>query len=246
MACLLETGAECDDQDTLSSLRPERRPIRKESPASLLVSLAAGCGLLLLLVLGAAGALVWFFVWPKTIPTAEWQSFSPAGSGCSVLMPGTPFAQSLNLNGIVAKNYQNERKRENVVFSLIIYDLPPIPIQPSILEQLATASRQHQLIQMEPGSTLASESSISLGNIPGRECQIKHPTQGMFVERMYLAKIGDTHRVYVVRAGGYHVKPNAGDAARFFDSFQLAAEAAPPTFEGGAEGVKAKPPRLQP
>jgi hypothetical protein len=234
LACLLEADPENE------SMR-KGSPDRKKSSTGLIIGLAAGCTVLMLLVLGAGGGVLWYFLRTKTIPASAWQSFSPPNSGCTILMPGKPFTQSLNLMGIVAKNYQVERKQENAVFSVLIFDLPPPFHQPNILEALANSARNGSMAQIEPGSEVTNETPISLGNIPGREYQIKTPTRGMFIERIYLAKIGNTHRVYVVRTGGYYIQPNTGDAARFFDSFQLDAGATPPSFDGGAEKGKEKP-----
>ncbi len=203
-------------------------------------------GGLVLLVLGVGGQVPWHFHRNKTIPQSEWQTFSPSNSGCTVLMPGTPTQQTLNILGISAKTYVVERKKEDAYFELTVFDISPPFLPPSLLQDVANSTRDGTKAHMdtvESGSTVTSESALSLGNLPGREYQITPPPpkRGTFITRLYLAKIGNTHRIFLLQAGGSIIKPNKGDAARFFDSFKIDDSATPPTFEGDTKEGGAKP-----
>jgi len=232
--------------------RRKRRPIRKQSSTGLIIGLIAGGVVLFLLVLGGGGGLLWYFLLRnKTIPQSEWQSFSPPNSGCTLLMPGTPVPQTLNILGITANTYQVERKKEDEFFAVTTFDIPPLFLRANILDDIANSSRdgaKARMDGMEPGSKVTSETTISLGNLPGREYQIKPPPakRGMFITRLYLAKIGNTHRLFLVMAGGSYIQPNTGDAARFFDSFKIDASSAPPTFDAAAPQAGAQPPAFNP
>lgn len=224
-----------------------RRPIRKKSSAGLIIGLVAGGVVLLLVVVGIGGGLLWYFLHNRTIPQAEWQSFSPANSGCTVLMPGTPVPQTLNILGITAKTYQLERNKGKAIFGICVFEIQPQFLRPSLLEDVATHSRAGALARMDPDSRVTSETTIALGNIPGREYQIKPPGRGTLIARIYLAKFGNGHRVFLVMAGGDYIRPNTGDAARFFDSFKLDSSATPPTLDGAAGGGAAQqPPAFNP
>ncbi len=245
---------EAEEDTELEEARPARekplrknRPKRKKSSAGLIIGLVAGGVMLLLLVLGVGGGVLWYFLRNKTIPQSEWQTFSPPNGGCTVLMPGTPTPQTLNILGISAKTYQVERKKEDAYFALTIFDISPPFLRPSLLEDVARSSRdgaKSRMDAVEPGSKVTSESAISLGNLPGREYQLTPPPtkRGTFITRLYLAKIGNTHRIFLVMAGGSIIQPNKGDAARFFDSFKIDDAATPPTFGGAAKEGGAKPP----
>jgi hypothetical protein len=248
----LDEDIEPEEEDPIREkpLR-KKRPKRKKSSAGLIIGLVAGGAVLLLLVLGAGGGVLWYFLRNKTIPQSEWQTFSPPNSGCTILMPGAPTEQTLNILGITAKTYQVERKKEDAYFAVTIFDISPFLLRPSLLADVAKSSRDGAKARMdaiEPGSKVTSESDISLGNLPGREYQITPPPtkRGTFITRLYLAKIGNTHRIFLLMAGGSIIQPNTGDAARFFDSFKIDASATPPTFDVATKRDGAKPPGNKP
>lgn len=248
-----EEDIEPDEEERVRAKPRKKRPIRKKSSGGLIIGLVVGGVLLLLLVLGGGGGLIWYLLHrSKGIPQSEWQAFSPPNSGCTILLPGTPVEQSLNILGIMAKTYQVDRKKEDSFFAVTIFDVSPQFLRPSLLEDVANSSRDGAKSRMDgikPGSKVTSESAISLGNLPGREYQIKPPPsdRGTFITRLYLAKIGNTHRIFLVMAGGSNIEPNSGDAARFFDSFKLDPSASPPNFEAAApQGGVNMPPAFNP
>lgn len=235
-----EEDMEDEDDDAPVEEKPirkkpsrKRRPIRKKSSAGPIIGLAVGGVLLLIVLLGSGFAVFRYFSRSRTIPEAEWQSFSPPNSGCSVLMPGTPVPQPMNVIGVTMRFYEVKRLKENAAFSLAICEVPPHVVRPSLLEDMTKGSRDGILAQIS-GAKVTSETSITLGNLPGREIQLQRPTRGSIIARWYLAKIGNTHRAYAVVAEGDYIQPNKGDAARFLDSFKIDASATPPTFDNAA------------
>jgi hypothetical protein len=51
--------------------------------------------------------------------------------------------------------------------------------------------------------------------------QIQPPGGGLYLCRVYLARVGTVNRVYIVMAAGPRIRPGTGDAAKFFDSFAI-------------------------
>lgn len=220
-----------------------RKKTRKGSSTGWIVGLIVGGAVLFLGLVGGGIGLIVYFVLNKTIPDAEWQSFSPPNGGCTILMPGTPVPQTMNMLGIPLTQYQVERKKENAVFELAIFDLPPQLLRPNVLQDIVNGSRNAVVAQTN--GTVKSETSITLGNMEGREYQIQKE-RGTLITRTYLTKIGNTHRVYIVVAGGDFIKPNNGDAARFFDSFQVTSPATPPNLGGNPVAQGPQPPVINP
>jgi hypothetical protein len=222
--------------------RAAKKPIRRKSSVGLIIGLAVGgVGLLLLVLVGGGVGLLLHFVRNKPIPQADWQTFTPPNGDCSVLMPGTPQSQPLTVLGLTVNKYLLARTREKAFFVVAFADLGPDPLQPNILEMMTNGERDH-IMQTVKG-TVTSETSITLGNLPGREFQISTRPRGTIIERIYLAKIGGTHRFYLVTAAGDNMMPNSSDAARLFDSFKITAPAVPPTFlNAAAQQDGPKPP----
>lgn len=242
-----EEDFEEEDEEPIRD-RPRRksRPIRKSSSKGLIIGLVAGGVILLLLVLGIGGTVLWVVLRGKGIPQSEWQSFAPPGSDCTVLMPGVPTSQPLNILGIRVTQYQVERKKEKVVFVVGVYEIPGQLVRANLLDEMANGSRTGAMNSMG-GGTVTSDSAITLGNVPGREFQIKPATNpGILIGRIYLAKIGNKHRAYLLMAGGDFMKPDSSDAARFFDSFKFTADATPPDLAGAAAGGGMQPPAFNP
>lgn len=232
-----KTEAFDDEED-----RPRRKRTRTRQgmPAGLIYALIGGGGLLILLLVIGGIALRLFSGRDKTIPDAEWQAFAPPNGDCTILMPGTPIPQALNMGGINLTQYQVERNKGNVFFMMAVYDLPLNVLRPNLLQNVVNVTRDH--VATQTNGKVTSETTIALGNMMGREFQMKIAGQGTLISRFYLGKIGNTHRIYTVSVGGDPIQPNKGDAVRFFDSFRVTAPVSAPTFEDGA----AMPPNLQP
>jgi hypothetical protein len=211
--------------------RPSRKAssLRKKSSAGPIIGLVVG-GVALLALLGGGATLLWHFgrTRGKGIAQAEWQTFMPPNGDCSVLMPGAPQSQPVTTLGFTVNKYLVTRTREKAFFAVAFANLGPDPLQPNALELVANAERDHILRTLN--GKVTSQVSITLGNLPGREVQITTIPRGTLIERVYLANLGGTHRVYLVVAAGDYMTPNQDDATRFFDSFKITAPVTPPTF----------------
>lgn len=202
--------------------------------------------MLLLAVVGAGGGLLWYFLRSKGIPDKEWQTFSPPNGDCTVLMPGSPAPQTLDLLGMRVTQYQVDRKKEKAMFVVAVYEIPPQLVRRSLLDDMANGSRAGALNSMS-GGTVTSDSPITLGDIPGREFQLKPAANpGALIARMYVAKVGNVHRAYLLMVGGDFIQPNTGDAAHFLDSFKITGGATSPDFAGAAAGGGLQPPPMNP
>lgn len=238
------------EEEAEEDIGPSEKPLRKKSSrrersmgkkssAGLVIGLAVGGGVLLLLLLGAGGGLLWYFARGKAIAETEWQPFTPPGGDCTVLMPGAPRFQPLTTNGVTVNKYLVERHGEQTVFVVAFANLGFDLFKPNAVELLAHAERDEIVRKMN--GKAGSETAIALAGLPGREFQIAPPAGGIFIERIYLAKIGGAHRLYIV-AAGYNREINKGDVDRFFASFKIDASAQPPTFDDAARQGGAQPP----
>lgn len=226
--------------------RRKKRPIRKQPSSGLIIGLVVGGAVLLLLVLGGGGGLLWYFLRHKGIAEADWQTFAPTGRDCSVLMPGQPQPQTIHMLGIDVTQYTVLRKNGSEAFAVAFYDIPQNLLRPSLLEEMAKGSRDGAMNNMGGGKA-TNETPISLGNVPGREYQIKPVIgRGTLIGRIYLAKIGKIHRAYLLMVGGDSIQPNTGDAARFLESFQITGPAEAPDLGGAAAGGRLQPPAMNP
>jgi len=225
----------------------QRRPKPKKSSAGLIIGLAVAGGVVLLLFVGIGVGLFLYFNRSRTIPEAEWQSFSPPNSGCTILIPGTPVFRSQTRNGLTGNLYGVERDNGKTAFGVTVMNLGPNPLKPSALELGTNAMRDEIMRRTNGKATITSETSITLAGIPGYEFQAKFPGGGTFIDRFYLAKIDGMHRSYTVFAGSEHIPLDKGDAAHFFDSFKITASATAPDLTGAAgQGGMQMPPAFNP
>lgn len=224
----------------------KRRARGKKSSTGLILGLAAAVVVVVLVVLGGGATAIWLVLHNrgKPIAEAEWQTFSPPNSDCSVLMPGIPQPQPLTVLGITINKYLLTRTKEKAFFAVAYANLGPDPLQPNALDVMANAERDHLLRTLK--CTVAGETATQLGALPGRELQIATQPRGTYIERMYLAKIGGIHRLYLVVVGGDNLTATHADVARFFDSFKIDGSAIPPTYLGAAMpvGLNPNPPAL--
>ncbi|MGH7168984.1 MAG: hypothetical protein ACRELF_07355 [Gemmataceae bacterium] len=218
------------------------RPIRDKSSAGLIIGLVVGGVMLLLVLVGGGGTLIWLVMRTsgKGISEAEWQTFTPPNSDCSVLMPGTPQPQPMTSLGITINKYLLTRTREKEFFVVAYANFGPDPLQPNALEIGVNAEREHLLRTLK--GKAASETPITLGALPGREFQLAIQPKGILIERMYLAKVNGIHRIYLVVAAGDNMTANHPDATRFFASFKINGTVLPPTFVGAAAPGWPNPP----
>jgi hypothetical protein len=162
------------------------------------------------------------------IPDAEWRDFAPAGGRFSARFPGTPAPAPLVGPGSVTK-YMLQRPHENKVFVVLYSDAPDAP-DPQGTLQLAANLERDNLVRATRGAPVVDK-AITLGAYPGREFQIRTGRE-FFISRLFFVRAGKGGRLYQLMIGGPGIKPDAGDAARFFNSFKI--EAPPTPTPGGA------------
>ena len=220
----------------------ESRSIRNKSSTGLIIGLVAGGVMLLLVLVGGGATVIWLVARSrgKGIAESEWQTFAPPNGNCSVLMPGTPQPQPMTTLGITINKFLLTRTREQEFFVVAFANYGPDPLQPGILDTVVNAERDNLLRTLN--GKPSSETSITLGALPGREFQIAIQPHGTLIERMYLAKVGGIHRLYLMVAAGDNMTPNDADAKRFFASFKVDGSVLPPTFAGaGPVGPNPQP-----
>jgi hypothetical protein len=194
------------------------------SPGAALVIVLGGVGLIGALI-GGVGYLAYRSS-NREIDEAEWKVFSPIGGRCTVRMPGKPPELSRNPNFRNNPDFQGagqkfvvERKDQNVSFFLLILDLPQGINPETDFRRRYEAERDN--MERSTFGTLVKENDIQLDGHAGREFQIETAREGLLIERLYLVKGKPFNRMYLLGTSGRRIKPDKGDAARFFDSFAL-------------------------
>ncbi len=154
------------------------------------------------------------------VAQAQWQSFSPADGGFSVLMPGQPTQKKQTLNtpagDINTYFYTSTQDGGKVNYTVSYVDLPkgventPAPV---LLEAMASGLVGDNRVKV------VSEQAIKLGDYPGRAFKIQAPDNALIVHRAYLVK----QRIYqiAVQVPQAQEKTLSGDVDRFFNSFKL-------------------------
>jgi hypothetical protein len=169
--------------------------------------------------LGLLGGAAWVVVphfW------GGWVEFVPEDGGCRVLMPGKPEAQLASKYGpglASVRKFTVIRPRDDQVFILSVSSRSATDLVNASFEELYDAQRD--FILRSVNGKLVRERDISLDGHPGKEFQGQYSKGGSLVGRIYLVKGPPGDRVYILLVGGAGVKPDAGNAARFLDSFQL-------------------------
>jgi WD40 repeat protein len=210
----------------------DRQPVRKKSSAGLVLGLVLGGGCLALVLGGCTGLIVYLAVFrDRTIPDAEWLTFTPPGGGFTVSLPGTPATRSQVLNGLPVTKYEVKRPKDDKLFLVACIDLDARLIRPNILDEMAKGERDNMV--RASNSTVTREEPVFLGGIEGREFELRAPDGSVGISRIFLAKAGGRYRTFQLAVAGKSIRPGRGDAARFLDSFQLDASASPPNVPGG-------------
>jgi hypothetical protein len=220
----------------------KKRPKRKKSSTGLIIGLAVGGAVLLLLLLGTGGVLLVQFLRNRTDSATEWQTFTPPGDDCAILLPGMPVPQTQTMLDFRGTQFTVERKNGKEAFGIAIFDVPPRLLRPNFSEELANVYCKGVLDGMGGGQDTRN-TPIALGDVPGREFQGKLTARrGTLIGRVYLAKVGKMHRAYLLAVFGEAIQPNTGDVVRFLDSFRFTAPAAAPDFSGAAAAEGMQPP----
>jgi hypothetical protein len=155
------------------------------------------------------------------IPSSAWQEFSPPGGRCRMLMPGTPKqlkASPKGIGGADARNFVASWK-DDAEFSLTFWDRPAAERKNDPLRELGNTVENRLRDALE--GIVVQRTDISLQGHAGREWVIEPVNGGILIARLYHVKGASEDRFYVLLAGGARLKPGAGSAGKFFDSFSL-------------------------
>ena len=177
------------------------------------------------LLLGIWIGLRWYL--PADIPEHEWETFTLKDDRCQISMPGSPESVPVmpGRGASETKKFSVGRMNDRGMFGPLLgrveagFSLAVSLNEPTAtFEQLYAAERDSVVRRVN--GTLLSEEPITLNGIPGREFQVKF-ANGMVIARFYRLQAQPNSRSYLVVAGGTHLRPGAGDAARFLDSFKI-------------------------
>jgi serine/threonine protein kinase len=149
---------------------------------------------------------------------AGWQRFSPAGAGCSVLMPGTPQYEQLP-----AKPKAGERVISRYTFQsgdqrfVVAYvDYPGSGPQGKQIEETLDSEREGLL--KDPNAGLLRETKLVLEGYPGREWEIEK-TQGRTLLKFRCFVVG--RRLFLCFVDTPLVRSRESEIDTFLTSFQL-------------------------
>lgn len=106
--------------------------------------------------------------------SSEWQSFSPADAGFSVMFPATPQQSSLHtptaagtLKTLTAS--VNDSSRNSFLVSWTVYATP----NADVARNARTLERATHALMESRGGTVVSEEAVSIGAISGRQATFK-------------------------------------------------------------------------
>ncbi len=157
---------------------------------------------------------------PTQAAKVQWQSFSPADGGFSVLMPGQPTQKKQTLNtpagNIDTYFYTSTQDGGKINYTVSYVELPKGVEKmspPVLLEAMANGLMGDSRVKV------LSEQTIQLGDYPGRAFKIEAPDKALIMHRAYLVK----QRIYqiAVQVPQAQEKTLSGDVDRFFNSFKL-------------------------
>jgi hypothetical protein len=152
----------------------------------------------------------------KPLTESQWHLLRPPRGGCAVLMPGTPGVFEVRERGTRYWSRLMEEQCEFVLFC----GTPRPGLGVEDIEKLLRIDRDNML-RIVPQGRVTRDESVSLYGCPGQEVEINGPNGMVCLVRGFLVGKGSTKRLYELRIGGFDLRPDAGDAARFFDSFRL-------------------------
>jgi len=190
---------------------PAAPPAEKGNRSLLIGAIAAGVGMLALVVMCAGAGLVYYFFLGG--PAAGWKEFASTEGGFTVLMPANP-AQKDKTDAKFAAGKVREISAQpgsSRNYSVQFYDLGDLPIN----NYLYLGWLRNDLLS--GGGTLVRENEVSLAPHAGKEIVVELAGDQLLVRRIYLAEA----RVFWLTA--QYPKSSAPDAEaqKFFDSFKI-------------------------
>jgi hypothetical protein len=233
------TGAQPPDQVSEAAVHPVGRdevpeviPVeqskqvgtRPRSRRGLLLGLIIS-GITLLGLIGAGALVGVYHRWNSGIPANAWRDFSPPNGHCHILMPGKPVQQARRVDTGLGngQKYMVNLNKHKSSFVLCLWDFPQPALAQRIFEEAYKAERDH--VVSVTRSKVVKETDITLDGCAGREFQVQDSRGTMLIERMYLIKRRASFRLYTVAVTGRGFSPSTGDAAKFFTSFKIDANA---------------------
>ncbi|MBL8798925.1 MAG: hypothetical protein JNM56_33885 [Planctomycetia bacterium] len=204
--------------------KPRVAPARPRSRLRLYAFAACAVGGLLLGV-----AFVLFGFGSRAIPAADWQPFALPGGGVRLQFPGTPSDEEATRHGpgvVAARRFEVVRTDADALFLLVRTDREADATRNLTFAELYAPERAY-LLGKAPGQVVR-ETDLTLNGHPGKELEVELQAGGRMFARTFLVRGQPHDRTYLLVAIGHELQAGAGDAARFFDSFQIDAPAQRP------------------
>lgn len=201
--------------------RPRRR--RKAGGGAAVGLILGGVGLLVVVGLIVGGIfLVRAIGRAGSIAATEWQPFSPPDGAFSAQFPGTPSRTNQSLGPMLNLNkFLLEHKRSDSVFAVAYFDVPLASWD--LVVKAAQAERDNMVRTLNGKVVREGTYSERTTGGNGYEFVIEAGggKKGRVIERLFIADAPAGKRIYLLIAGGSRIAEGTGDAAKFFDSFQL-------------------------
>lgn len=209
-------------------------PASKGSRSLLIGAIAAGVGMMALMVLCAGVGLAYYFLLGG--PAAGWKEYASTDGGFTVLLPPNP-AQKDKTDAKFAAGKIREVSAQPASsrnYSVQYYDLGGLPIN----HYLYLGWLRNDLLS--GGGTLVRENEVSLAPHTGKEIVVELAGDQLLVRRIYLAEA----RVFWLTAQYPKSSAPSAEAQKFFDSFKITSvpKATRPPTSLVVAGPKTDPP----
>ncbi|MCI0456986.1 MAG: DUF1559 domain-containing protein [Gemmataceae bacterium] len=150
---------------------------------------------------------------------AGWKEYSPAGAGCTVLMPPgqiIPLTQDVPTPQGKSRLYVHTIQKDVMTKYALLYGDLPGGAKPGLEEAILNGARDG-IPGKVPGARITNEEKITLGTYPGRALTVDMPKVGLIRARVYL--VGN--RLYQLMVLGNNAFITSPDAERFLGSLKL-------------------------
>jgi hypothetical protein len=162
-----------------------------------------------------------------SISSASWEAFTPPDGSCSIALPGTPTAETIEPKGHALGGEQYSvtgwYSRARVWFGW--RDLDPGWVKQAALDRdgaitspILAAERDLRKVQM--GGAIEKEAMVRFNPNTGLEVQMDTP-RGKLVERYILALEGPRPRLYFMGIEAKNASVEGASAQRLFNSFRI-------------------------
>lgn len=164
----------------------------------------------------------------RTVIGSEWSLFSPKGGGFSVMLPGTPTEETIQVDSAAGPFTRPTYKLASGEFGYMIThsDYTNVPEETQARDDFIQMAAEKALTM--GGGKLISSKPISLGDIPGREVKAEIRGPSILQANTYFAR----PRLYLVMVFMPLDKTDSEYVTKYFASFKvLPAEEARPTVQ---------------